>query len=148
MSKDDIIDRLKDDIHDLTIDLAEARIDVAEVEKENTRLESELISSYNDESVPLMSLEIERLRCEAQVDQGTIRRREENIKTVTDQVRWLSENYLKALTILETLSMNGQNNLEYLSTDEGKHSLLWANDEYKREMDKFLLSLGARNKPR
>ena len=126
----EIIDDLKDEIHDLTQDLKAAN-------KETDRLETELQGMIEDEELREADHKRQLKVLEVSEDQ-----KQEKVKMLTHEVSRLDHlydelyhNYIKALSIAETVRVNGTT--EYFRTEAGKNLLTWAVDELKREFHKI-----------
>ncbi len=142
MSKSVDIEDLQDTLHDLTIDLREANKDLVEAGKENERLQAELVKIYADEdSISNKLAMIEVMKHEADVRSTTIKDLDIQLSNIRREKASLTDSYLTALSIIETVRMNGANNWKYFETTDGAASLQWAYEEHRKEMDKFLQRL-------
>lgn len=142
MSKSVDIEELQDQLHDLTIDLREANKDLLEAGKENERLQAELVKIYEDEDSISHKLElIEVLKRDAETRNIKLQFLEVDLSKIRKEKASLVDSYLKALSILETVRMNGANNWKYFETTDGADSLRWAYEEHRKEMNKFLSRL-------
>ncbi len=142
MTDTDDIEELQDKLHDLTIDLREANRDLGDAGKENERLQAELVKIYADEDSISHKLElIEVLKRDAETRNIKLESLQFELSNIRRDKVLLSDCYLKALAIIETVRMNGFNNWKYFETTDGVDSLHWAHEQHRKETDKFLTRL-------
>lgn len=122
----EIIDDLRDEVHDLEHDLRTS-------EKECLRLEAEV-----DELIEDQELSVAVHKREVTILEDTLRHECDKVMEITKELSALDGvyqksryNYFKALSIAETLHCNG--NTEYFKTADGKALLNWGVNELKEE---------------
>lgn len=122
----ELIDDLKDQIHDL-------EQDVKDLQKENDQLSKDA-QEFIEEKVETDEVHEKIVKAlEAGEDQKS-----NDIKALRQEISQLDisygecyHNFIKALSIAETVELNG--NTDYFKTDEGRILLSWAVNALKKE---------------
>ncbi len=127
----DELEDLRDQIHDLEQDLKDA-------DKDIVRLEAELAEMYKDDGKTQIRLkeEIKDLNAAAVARSTEITRLEKIAADLDKYLDTLRVNYIKALSVSESLKTNG--NMDYFKTNPGRQLLAWADEELKREASKIM----------
>lgn len=122
----EVIEELKDEVHDLEYDLRAS-------EKECDRLGTEIGTMIEDQELA----EADHRRQLKILEDAEDTRHEElvhlngNMAGLEKRLEGLQHNYIRALSIAETVRENG--NTDYFRTKSGKDLLDWAVAELKRE---------------
>lgn len=130
--KDDTIEDLKDEIHDLGIEIRELKQELRDAERENAALQAEVDDSVAREEAADSEREA-AVKKSIEVKEQ-INRDADEIKSKYDTLCQKHNdkqfNYIKALSIAESLHANGSG---YFHTPDGKKLLDWALNQLKRE---------------
>ncbi len=121
------IEELKDYIHNLKIDLREAR-DIANSKSFDVIEHEKIITDLRQEIVNLNST-ISKLECESDKQEECIAKELEKVKMQEEEIKSKKDNYKKSLCMWETVR---QGNYKYFTTDAGLNFLHWATSEFNK----------------
>lgn len=133
-------------------EIADLKADLADAQKETARLERELQEAYSDKPAKVapeevkalteLQLHVEDARSKARAAQDHSHELEKRATEQQAKYQALHADLVMALSLLEVVRLNKAESWTYfMSTDQGRKRMKWAQGAYKREMDVFLNQL-------
>lgn len=131
LDKDEIIDDLKDQVHDLTLEIKDYQREVDQLEKTISKMEVGADAIEEKFQAQIISLKDDIALCDAaRLAANAL------LSNQTDRVKDYRAKYLKALAIAETVRLNGATT--YLNTNPGIDLLMWAKEEFSKESNTII----------